>query len=131
MAGALSVGCGPQTENKPAAGGAAKPASTEFASHEPRLLPGCCAYSYHDHLAKGTMTYPEFLDKVVEMGSVGADMTVYWFKSTDPGYLENLRRLAFQKRHSFFGRVRAAPAWSRPLPPSGARCWRRSRSGWT
>ncbi len=103
VAGALSVGCAPQTENKPAAGGAAQPASTEFASHEPRLLPGCCAYSYHDHLAKGTMTYPEFLDKVVEMGSVGADMTVYWFKSTDPGYLENLRHLAFRKGIPFSG----------------------------
>jgi sugar phosphate isomerase/epimerase len=97
VAGALSVGCGPQAENQPAAGGAAQPASTEFASHEPRLLPGCCAYSFHDDLAKGKMTMEEFLDKVVEMGSVGADMTVYWFKSTDPGYLENLRRLAYRK----------------------------------
>jgi len=103
VAGALSVGCGPQTENKPASGGAAQPASTEFASHEPRLLPGCCAYSFNDHLAKGTMTYAEFLDKVVEMGSVGADMTVYWFKSTDPGYLENLRHLAFRKGIPFSG----------------------------
>ena len=103
VAGALSVGCAPQAENKPAAGGSAQPASTEFASHEPRLLPGCCAYSFHDHLAKGTMTYPEFLDKVVEMGSVGADMTVYWFKSTDPGYLENLRHLAFRKGIPFSG----------------------------
>ena len=97
VAGALSVGCGPQTETSPASGGAAQPASTEFASHHPRLLPGCCAYSYHDHLAKGTMTYEEFLDKVVEMGSVGADMTVYWFKSTEPDYLLNLRHLAYRK----------------------------------
>ena len=103
MAGALSVGCGPQPETKPASGGTAQSTSTEFASHEPRLLPGCCAYSFHDHLAKGTMTYPEFFDKVVEMGSVGADMTVYWFKSTDPGYLENLRHLGFRKGIPFSG----------------------------
>ncbi len=103
VAGALTVGCAPQTENKPASGKATPSASTEFASHEPRLLPGCCAYSYHDHLEKGTMTYPEFLDKVVELGSVGADMTVYWFKSTDPGYLENLRHLAFRKGIPFSG----------------------------
>ena len=103
VAGALSVGCGPQTENKPAAGEAAQPASTEFAAQEPRLLPGCCAYSYHDYLSKGKMTYPEFFDNVVQMGSMGADMTVYWFKSTDPAYLAELRRLAFRKGIPFSG----------------------------
>jgi sugar phosphate isomerase/epimerase len=103
VAGAFSVACGPQAENKPAAGGTAKQASTEFADRHPRLLPGCCAYSFHTDLAKGKLTYPEFLDKVVEMGSVGADMTVYWFKSTDPAYLANLRHLAFRKGIPFSG----------------------------
>jgi sugar phosphate isomerase/epimerase len=103
VAGALSVACGPQAENKPAAGGATEQTSTEFAAHQPRLLPGCCAYSFHTYLAMGKMAYPEFLDKVVEMGSVGADMTVYWFKSTDLAYLENLRHLAFRKGIPFSG----------------------------
>lgn len=103
VAGALSVGCGPQTENKPASGGAAQPASAEFASHEPRLLPGCCAYSFSNYLSKGKMTYAEFFDEVVKMGCLGADMTVYWFKSTDPGYLEDLRHMAFKKGIPFSG----------------------------
>jgi sugar phosphate isomerase/epimerase len=97
VAGALSIGCGPQEEKKAVEGGAAQPASTEFATHNPRLMPGCCAYSFNTYLSKKRMTYPEFLDKVVEMGSVGADMTVYWLKSTDPEYLNDLRRLALRK----------------------------------
>jgi sugar phosphate isomerase/epimerase len=97
VAGALSIGCGPQEEEKPAEGSAAQPVSTEFATHNPRLMPGCCAYSFNTYLSKKKMTYPEFLDKVVEMGSVGADMTVYWFESTDPAYLDNLRHVAFRK----------------------------------
>jgi sugar phosphate isomerase/epimerase len=103
VAGALSIGCGPQPENKPAEGGAVQPASTEFAAQRPRLMPGCCAYSFHDYLAKGKLTMPEFLDKVVEMDSVGADMTVYWLKSTDPEYLNELRRLALRKGIPFSG----------------------------
>jgi len=102
-ASALALGCSPQNEKPAAAGGSGQPASSEFAAHEPRLLPGCCAYSFHDDLAKGKMTYAEFFDKVVEMGSVGADMTVYWFKSTDPAYLTNLRHLAFRKGIPFSG----------------------------
>jgi sugar phosphate isomerase/epimerase len=103
VAGALSVACGPQAEQKTAAGGPTQQASTEFADRHPRLLPGCCAYSFHTYLSKGRMTYPEFLEKVVEMDSVGADMTVYWFKSADPGYLENLRHIAFRKGIPFSG----------------------------
>jgi sugar phosphate isomerase/epimerase len=102
VAGALTVGCAPQTENKPASS-AAPPASTEFASHEPRLLPGCCAYSYSDYLSKGKMTYADFFDQVVKMGCVGADMTVYWLKSTDPAHLDELRHLAFRKGIPFSG----------------------------
>ncbi len=68
-----------------------------------RLMPGCCAYSFNTYLSKKKMTYPEFFDKVVEMGSVGADMTVYWFESTDPAYLDDLRHLAFRKGIPFSG----------------------------
>ena len=103
VAGAVSVACGPQAENKATEGETGQQAAAEFAARHPRLLPGCCAYSFHTYFANGRMTYPEFLDKVVEMGSVGADMTVYWFKSTDPGYLEDLRHLAFRKGIPFSG----------------------------
>jgi sugar phosphate isomerase/epimerase len=103
VASALSIGCGPQAEKKPVEGSVAQPASTEFASHSPRLMPGCCAYSFNTYLSKKKMTYAEFFDKVVEMGSVGADMTVYWFNSTDAAYLDDLRHLAFRKGIPFSG----------------------------
>jgi len=117
IAGALSVGCGPQTENKPAESSAAPSASTEFASQEPRLIPGCCAYSFNTYLSKKKMTYPEFFDKVVEMGSVGADMTVYWFQSTEPAYLDDLRHQAFKRGIPFSG----AACGSSMVEASGAK----------
>ncbi len=46
---------------------------------------------------------PEFIEKVVEIGSIGADMTVYWFKSTEPAYLANLRNVASKKGVPFSG----------------------------
>lgn len=46
---------------------------------------------------------PGFIEKVVELGSVGADMTVYWFKSTEPAYLANLRHLAYMNGVPFSG----------------------------
>ena len=104
VASAFTLGCGQATEKKIATTAAtAEQPSSEFAAQQPRLLPGCCAYSFHDVLAKGQMTYPEFFDKVVAMGSTGADMTVYWFKSTDPTYLDDLRHLAFRKGIPFSG----------------------------
>lgn len=104
MASALSISCGQQKETASAsAESAVQPPSTEFAAQQPRLLPGCCAYSFNTYLSKKKMTYPEFFDKLVEMGSVGADMTVYWFKSTDPAYLDDLRHLAFKKGIPFSG----------------------------
>ena len=103
VAGALSFGCSTPTEKKPAQNSAAPTNSTEFASHQPRLLPGCCAYSFNTYLSKKKMTYPEFFDKIVEMGSVGADMTVYWFESTQPAYLESLRHEAFKRGIPFSG----------------------------
>ena len=59
-----------------------------------RLFPGCCAYSYRKYLKSGQMTMQDFIREIVKMGSVGADMTVYWFKSTDPACLDDLRHLA-------------------------------------
>lgn len=99
-AGALSAGFG-----KPllAAGSASAQAGSELASKRPRLFPGCCAYSYHKYLTAGKMTLEDFVHKVVELGSIGADMTAYWFKSTDPAYLASLRHLAFKNGVPFSG----------------------------
>jgi sugar phosphate isomerase/epimerase len=64
------------------------------AAKRPRLLTGCCAYSYGPLLEHGKMTMEDFILKAVELEVVGVDMTVYWMKSKDPAYLHGLRRLA-------------------------------------
>ena len=61
-----------------------------------RLLSGCCAYSYYPYLETGRMTMEEFILRAAGLGIVGADMTAYWLKSTEPAYLVNLRHLAFK-----------------------------------
>ena len=68
-----------------------------------RLLPGCCAYSYNKELRQGSMTMEDFLLKAVELKVVGVDMTVYYFKSTDPEYLNNLRHLGYKHCLIFSG----------------------------
>jgi len=68
-----------------------------------RMFPGCCAYSFLRYLKSGRMTMQDFIYEIVKMGSVGADMTVYWFKSTDPAYLLELRHLAFKNGVPFSG----------------------------
>ncbi len=80
-------------------GGVASEASTQKA----RLLPGCCAYSYHDDLKAGRMSMEDFILKAVELGVAAVDMTVYWLKSTDPAYLAGLRHLAFKNGIPFSG----------------------------
>jgi sugar phosphate isomerase/epimerase len=75
------------------------PASIET----PRLLTGCCAYSYSKLLAAGNMTMEDVIRKAVELGIDGVDMTGYWFKSTDPAYLASLRHLAFKHGVCFSG----------------------------
>jgi sugar phosphate isomerase/epimerase len=69
----------------------------------PRLFVGCCAYSYHDYLAKGRMTMEEFILKGVDLGLNGVDITAYWLKSTDPTYLAGLRHFAFKNGMPFSG----------------------------
>lgn len=103
VAGALSLSCGEKNNTTASKPGGTQPASSEYAARQPRLLPGCCAYSFHDYLSRGKMTYPQFFQEVVKMGSVGADMTVYWFKSTDAAYLINLRHMAFKNGIPFSG----------------------------
>jgi sugar phosphate isomerase/epimerase len=68
-----------------------------------RMFPGCCAYSYRKLLKSGQMTMQDFIREMDKIGSVGADMTVYWFKSTDPAYLDDLRHLAFENGVPFSG----------------------------
>lgn len=70
---------------------------------QPRLLTGCCAYSYGEYLKSGRMTMEDFILKAVELGIQGVDMTTYWLKSTDPAYLVSLRHLAFKHGVPFSG----------------------------
>jgi sugar phosphate isomerase/epimerase len=68
-----------------------------------RLLPGCCAYSYGSYLGKGKMTMEQFIAKAVELGVLGADITTYWLKSTEPAYLAGLRNFAYRQGMPFSG----------------------------
>ena len=70
---------------------------------EPRLLTGCCAYSYSKLLGAGKMTMEDVIRRAVDLGIDGVDMTGYWFKSTDPAYLASLRHLAFKQGVCFSG----------------------------
>jgi sugar phosphate isomerase/epimerase len=72
-------------------------------SSRPRLLSGCCAYSYYPYLEPGKMTMEDFIRKAVELGVVGVDMTGYYLKSTEPDYLLSLRHLAFKNGVPFSG----------------------------
>jgi sugar phosphate isomerase/epimerase len=68
-----------------------------------RLLPGCCAYSYRTYLQKGEMTMEQFIEKAVELGVLGVDITTYWLKSTEPAYLASLRGFAYRQGMPFSG----------------------------
>lgn len=68
-----------------------------------RLFSGCCAYTYRHEFANGSLTLETFIEKAVELRLDGVDMTVYYMKSTDPGYLENLRYLGYKNGVPFSG----------------------------
>jgi sugar phosphate isomerase/epimerase len=68
-----------------------------------RLFSGCCAYTYRHEFASGSLTLETFIQKAVELRLDGVDMTVYYMKSTDPGYLENLRYLGYKNGVPFSG----------------------------
>ncbi len=78
------------------------PAEASVASR-PRLLVGCCAYSYRQYLEKKQMTMEDFILKAVEVGIQGVDITTYWLKSTEPGYLAGLRHFAYRNGVPFSG----------------------------
>jgi len=80
----------------------AGPAETAPAAR-PRLLPGCCAYSYRAYLQNGRMTMEQFIVQAVELGVLGVDITTYWLKSTEPAYLASLRRFAYRQGMPFSG----------------------------
>jgi sugar phosphate isomerase/epimerase len=73
------------------------------AARRPRLLVGCCAYSYGSYLDAGKMTMEDFFLTAVDLGVQGVDVTSYWLKSTEPDYLHNLRHLAFKHGLPFSG----------------------------
>ena len=83
--------------------------STEAQSEaKPRLLTGCCAYSYAKLLKAGKMTMEDVIQKAVELGIDAVDMTGYWFKSTEPAYLVSLRHLAHKNGVCFSGAATGA-----------------------
>ena len=75
---------------------------------KPRLLTGCCAYSYRELLKVGKMTMEDVIGKAVELGIDAVDMTGYWFKSTEPAYLASLRHLAYKNGVGFSGAATGA-----------------------
>jgi sugar phosphate isomerase/epimerase len=85
------------------AGAAEGPSTSAGAAKLPRLLSGCCAYSYRKYLQHGPMTMEQFIGKAVDLRLDGVDMTGYYFKSTDPEYLGSLRHLAYRKGVAFSG----------------------------
>ncbi len=75
----------------------------ESTDKRPRLLTGCCAYSYRAYLQPGKMTMEEFILKAIDLEIDGVDITTYWLKSTEPEYLHSLRHLAFKHGIPFSG----------------------------
>jgi sugar phosphate isomerase/epimerase len=72
-------------------------------SKHPRLLSGCCAYSYGKYLESGKMTMEDFILKAVELDVDGVDMTTYWLKSHELAYLAGLRNFAYRHGMPFSG----------------------------
>ncbi len=82
---------------------AAPQGATSYESKLPRFFAGCCAYSYRAELTHGPMTIEDFIRKAVELRLDSVDMTAYYFKSTDAGYLDGLRHLAYKNAVLFSG----------------------------
>lgn len=56
---------------------------------------GCAAYSYRQYLQSGQMSLEQFVQACREMGLDGVELTSYYFKTTQPQYLYDLKRLCF------------------------------------
>lgn len=96
----------------------------------PRLLPGCCAYSYGKYLnlKHPRMTLEDFIRNAVALKLNAVDMTGYYFRSRHPAYLASLRQLAYKNGVAFSGAacgvsmVQADPA-QRKLALAQIRQW--------
>ena len=78
-------------------------AEVDQTGKQARLFAGCCAYSYLKYFDAGSMTMESFIQRAVELGVHGVDITTYWLKSTEPEYLTSLRHLAFKNGMSLSG----------------------------
>jgi sugar phosphate isomerase/epimerase len=78
-------------------------AEADQTGNQARLFAGCCAYSYQKYFNAGSMTMESFIQKAVDLGVQGVDITTYWLKSTEPEYLTSLRHLAFKNGMSLSG----------------------------
>lgn len=85
-----------------------KPSNETETESKPRLLTGCCAYSYSKLLKAGKMMMEDVIRKAVELEIDGVDMTGYWYKSTEPSYLASLRHLAQKNGVCFSGAATGA-----------------------
>lgn len=100
MATAAGAGLGFPRMGPAAGGQEVAPAEVQ---RTPRLLVGCCAYSYRKYLLHGPMTMEDFIREGVKLRLDGVDMTAYYYKSTDPAYLAGLRHLAYKMGMPFSG----------------------------
>jgi sugar phosphate isomerase/epimerase len=82
---------------------AAVPTDDSGKSSAARLMPGCCAYSYNEELHRGAMTLEDFISKAVELRVLAVDITAYYLKSSEPAYLNGLRKLAYRPGVAFSG----------------------------
>jgi sugar phosphate isomerase/epimerase len=80
----------------PAAAAVPLAAAPPPSSSKSRLRSAICAYSYREALGGKTMTYDDLVNIAVENGVDGLDLTVYWFPSTGPEFINPLRRLAYR-----------------------------------
>ena len=85
-----------------ALGASSLDAQTTPSAKTARLFSGCCAYTYRNAFKQG-FTLEKFIEKAVDLRLNAVDMTVYYMKSTDPGYIENLRWLAYKHAVAFSG----------------------------
>ncbi len=72
------------------------------AAKAPRLFSSCCAYTYRGEFKRG-LTLERFIEQAVGLRLDAVDMTVYYMTSTNPGYIESLRRLAYKNGVAFSG----------------------------
>ncbi len=82
---------------------AAAPMDDAEKSAAARLVPGCCANSYNEDLRHGAMTLEDFILKAMDLRVLAVDITAYYLKSTERGYLHGLRKLAYKRGIAFSG----------------------------